>query len=76
MKIKSAAVKHPDGSVSTGRKHKEISGKGREGFVTTDGKLKKEYGKNKGAIYGTLNKIGLMKGNKPTEKGLKKAKRK
>jgi len=39
-------------------------------------KLKKEYGSNKGAIYGTLNKIGLMKGNKPTAKGLKKAKKK
>jgi hypothetical protein len=36
-------------------------------------KLKKEYGSNKHAIYGTLNKIGLMKGNKPTAKGLKKA---
>ena len=32
--------------------------------------LKKEYGSNKGAIYGTLNKIGLMHGNKPTAKGL------
>ena len=38
-----------------------------------EGKLKKEYGSNKKAIYGTLNKVGLMKGNKPTAKGLKKA---
>lgn len=38
-------------------------------------KLEKQYGaKNKGAIYGTLNKAGLMKGNKPTAKGLKPAK--
>ena len=28
---------------------------------------------NKGAIYGTLNKIDLMKGSKITKKGLKKA---
>jgi hypothetical protein len=39
-------------------------------------KLKKEYGNNPSAVYGTLNKIGLMKGNKPTSKGLKKAKKK
>ena len=39
-----------------------------------ESKLKAEYGSNKGAIYGTLNKIGLMHGNKPTAKGLKKAK--
>ena len=41
-----------------------------------EGKLKKEYGSNKGAIYGTLNKIGLMKGNKATSKGKKAAKSK
>ena len=32
-------------------------------------KLKAEYGNNKGAIYGTMNKIGAMKGNKITAKG-------
>lgn len=32
-------------------------------------KLKKEYGNNPHAIYGTLNKIGAMKGNKETAKG-------
>lgn len=32
-------------------------------------KLKKEYGDNEHAIYGTLNKIGAMKGNKETKKG-------
>lgn len=32
-------------------------------------KLKKEYGKNNHAIYGTMNKIGAMKGNKETKKG-------
>ena len=39
-----------------------------------EGKLKAEYGDNKGAIYGTLNKIGLMHGNKATTKGRKAAK--
>jgi hypothetical protein len=32
-------------------------------------KLKKEYGDNPHAIYGTMNKLGLMKGNKETKKG-------
>lgn len=32
-------------------------------------KLKKEYGDNPHAIYGTLNKIGAMHGNKETAKG-------
>lgn len=33
-------------------------------------KLEKEYGKkDKHAIYGTMNKIGAMKGNKETAKG-------
>lgn len=39
-------------------------------------KLRKEYGDNPHAIYGTLNKIGLKKGSKTTAKGLKKAKKK
>lgn len=34
-------------------------------------KLKKEYPNNPRAIYGTLNKIGAMKGNKETKKGRK-----
>lgn len=32
-------------------------------------KLEKEYGNNKHAIYGTMNKIGAMKGSKETAKG-------
>lgn len=32
-------------------------------------RLKKEYGNNPHAIYGTLNKIGAMHGNKETKKG-------
>ena len=31
--------------------------------------LRKEYGNNPHAIYGTMNKIGAMKGNKETAKG-------
>jgi len=37
--------------------------------VFLEKKLKKEYGENKHAIFGTLNKIGAMKGNKETKKG-------
>ncbi len=33
-------------------------------------KLKKEYGNNPHAIYGTMNKIGAMHGNKETKKGM------
>ncbi len=32
-------------------------------------KLKKEYPGNLGAVYGTLNRIGAMKGNKETALG-------
>lgn len=40
-----------------------------------ESKLKKEYGsKNPSAVYGTLNKIGLMRGNKTTAKGKRAAK--
>jgi hypothetical protein len=38
-----------------------------------ENKLKAEYPGNPGAVYGTLNKAGLMKGNKPTKKGLQRA---
>jgi len=38
-----------------------------------EGKLKREYGDNDSAVYGTLNKIGLMRGNKATAKGRKAA---
>lgn len=40
-----------------------------------EAKLKKEYPGNKHAIYGTLNKAGLMHGNKVTAKGKKPARR-
>lgn len=38
-------------------------------------KLKKEYGDNPHAIYGTMNKIGAMHGNKETAKGRAMAKK-
>lgn len=31
--------------------------------------LRKQYGNNPHAIYGTMNKIGAMRGNKETAKG-------
>jgi hypothetical protein len=34
-----------------------------------ENKLKAEYGNNPHAIYGTMNKIGAMHGNKETPKG-------
>jgi hypothetical protein len=34
-----------------------------------EAKLRQEYGDNPRAIYGTMNKIGAMKGNKETAKG-------
>ena len=34
-----------------------------------ENKLRAEYGNNPHAIYGTMNKIGAMKGNKETAKG-------
>lgn len=40
-----------------------------------ENKLKAEYGDNKKAIYGTMNKIGAMKGNKETAKGKAMAKK-
>lgn len=41
-----------------------------------ESKLKKEYPNNPGAVFGTLNKIGLKKGSKTTAKGLQPAKHK
>ena len=38
-------------------------------------KLKKEYGDNKSAIYGTMNKLGYMHGSKETAKGRKSEKK-
>ena len=34
-----------------------------------ENQLRKEYGNNNNAIYGTMNKIGAMKGSKITAKG-------
>ena len=40
-----------------------------------EAKLKREYPNNPSAVFGTLNKAGLMRGNKPTKKGLQKARK-
>jgi len=34
-----------------------------------EAKLKKEYPNNPSAVYGTMNKLGAMHGNKETAKG-------
>lgn len=34
-----------------------------------ENKLKKEYPNNSSAVYGTMNKMGFMRGNKITAKG-------
>ena len=45
-------------------------------YADVKGKLKAEYGSNKSAIFGTLNKAGLMKGSKVTAKGARTARKK
>lgn len=37
--------------------------------IALERKIKKEYPNNDRAVYGTLNKLGYMKGNKETAKG-------
>ena len=41
-----------------------------------EAKLKREYPGNPGAVFGTLNKIGLKRGSKTTAKGRKAARKK
>lgn len=36
-----------------------------------EAKLKKQYPNNPHAVFGTMNKIGVMRGNKETAKGRK-----
>ena len=38
-------------------------------------KLEKEYPNNPHAVYGTMNKLGVMKGNKETAKGKREEKK-
>jgi hypothetical protein len=45
-------------------------------LADVEDKLKKRYPNTPNIVYGTLNKIGLMHGNKATAKGKKAAKRK
>jgi hypothetical protein len=39
-------------------------------------RLRREYPNNPGAVYGTLNKVGLKKGSKTTAKGRQPAAKK
>jgi hypothetical protein len=48
----------------------------RTAVASVESRLKAEYPRDPGAVYGTLNKAGLMKGNKATAKGRKAAKTK
>jgi hypothetical protein len=41
-----------------------------------ESKLKARYPNNPGAVYGTLNKVGLMQGSKVTAKGRRAARKK
>ena len=43
--------------------------------VFLEEKLKKEYPGNPRAVYGTMNKIGAMRGSKVTRKGLQMEKK-
>lgn len=51
------------------------SGK-RTAVADVEGKLKARYPNNPGAVYGTLNKVGLMQGSKVTAKGRRAARKK
>lgn len=51
------------------------SGK-RTAVADVESKLKREYPGNPGAVFGTLNRIGLMRGSKTTAKGAKAARKK
>jgi hypothetical protein len=48
----------------------------RTAVASVESRLKAEYPRDPGAVYGTLNKVGLMKGSKVTAKGRKAAKTK
>ena len=45
-------------------------------LADVEGKLKARYGKDDPRVYATLNKVGLMRGNQPTKKGLRAASKK
>ena len=58
----------------------KTSGGKKTALADVEGKLKAEYGTKTPAarakVYGTLNKVGLLRGNQPTRKGLRAASRK
>lgn len=55
---------------------KRTPGGKKTAVADVESRLKREYGNNPSAVYGTLNKIGLMRGNKTTAKGKRAAKSK
>lgn len=55
---------------------KRTPGGRKTAVADVESKLKRRYPGNPGAVYGTLNKIGLMRGNQATAKGRKPAKKK
>jgi hypothetical protein len=52
---------------------KRTPGGKKTAVAVIEAKLKRAYPKDSGAVYGTLNKVGLMKGSKVTAKGKKAA---
>ena len=59
-----------------GRQMPRLTPSGKKTAVAdVEDKLKRKYPGNKGAVYGTLNKIGLMRGSKTTAKGKRAAKK-
>jgi hypothetical protein len=64
------------GTIGRKRMPKRTPGGKKTAVADVESKLKREYPSNKSAVYGTLNKIGLMRGNKTTAKGRKAARKK
>jgi hypothetical protein len=52
---------------------KRTPGGKKTAVADVESKLKKAYPGDSGAVYGTLNKIGLMRGSRVTAKGRKAA---
>jgi hypothetical protein len=55
---------------------KRTPGGKKTAVADVEGKLRARYPDNPGAVYGTLNKVGLMQGSKVTAKGRRAARKK
>ncbi len=55
---------------------RKTAGGKKTAVADVEGKLKSRYPGNAAAVFGTLNKIGLMRGSKVTAKGKRAAKAK